>query len=358
MDNVAQRTKICLVIPSLLAGGMERVISELANYISRDADIEVHLVVLTKTDIFYDISNGVIIHRPTYVFNKKNRIYNQVRTLLFLRQILRKINPVSILSYGETYNSFVLLATLFTNLKVYVSDRSKPDKRWGAFHEVLRRIIYPKAFGIISQTSYSKKFLFKETGHKNIRIIPNPVPCINFPVLERDKIILNVGRIISTKMIDMLLDMFSEINNGQWTLWIVGDGPLRAELELKAENMGISKNVKFWGSQKDIAWFYSKASIFAFTSISEGFPNALLESMAAGLPAVAFDCIAGPSDLIINGETGFLLQEYDVLAYKEKLRLLIENEKLRLDFGEHAKISSEKYSIEKIGEEYKRLLCQ
>ncbi len=349
--------KIAFVIPSLSAGGMERVMSEIINYITKKPNIETHLIVLTNNEFFYSIDKNVQIYQPPFSFNPRFRFYYTMKTLFFLRNRLRTIKPFSVLSFGETYNSFVLLATWGIKTKVYISDRSKPDKDWGYFHNNLRKILYKKAAGIISQTSYSKNFLIKETQNKNIKIIPNPIDLNKYQTsLKKENVILNVGRLISTKRIDILLDCFSKIENQNWQLWIVGDGPLRKYLEDIAKKLDISNNVKFWGTQNNIAPFYLKSKIFAFTSFSEGFPNALLEAIAAGLPTIAFNCIAGPSDLVKNGENGFLISQGDTETYLQKLKELIENETLRNTFSENAIEIAQSYKLEKIGEEYLNFL--
>lgn len=351
---MTEQKKICLVIPSLHAGGMERVMSELANYFAQKPGLEIHLVCLIKGKIFYSIAESVILHEPD--FEKKSWFIYSLMTLIYLRKTLKKINPVAVLSFGETYNSFVLLSALFLNLKIFVSDRSKPDKSWGKTHEFLRRILYPKAKGIISQTTYSKTFLQKETNHTNICVIPNPVDAAKFNGQQRRKVILNVGRLISSKKIEILLEIFAQTNHGDWNLWIVGDGPLRFQLEEKAAQLGISNAVKFWGSQKDIAGYYSQSAIFAFTSVSEGFPNALLEALAAGLPCISFDCVAGPSDLIQDGVNGFLIPEMDTETYLSKLQHLMDNVELRNNMGNQALETAKEFHISKIGEDYLKFI--
>lgn len=351
-----EKKRLCLVVPSLRAGGMERVIIELANYFSQKEDIELHLISLIKGQKFFSVLDKINFHEPLFSFNPRKRFFHQAKTIIFLRNKLKRIEPVSVLSFGETYNSFVLLATMLLKIKVFVSDRSKPDKRWGFFQEHLRKLLYPLAYGIISQTSYSKFFLAKEIRHKNIKVIPNPIVLSKSPKLPRENVIINVGRLIYTKRIDLLLEIFAGNNDKNWQLWIIGDGPLKVELEEKAVNLGVSKEVKFWGYQKEIEWFYSKSKVFAFTSFSEGFPNALLEAIEAGLPTIAFDCTAGPSDLIEDGVNGFLIPLGKVEIYQKKLKELLDNEILQQTFGANAKKLSEKYEMSKIGEEYLNFL--
>lgn len=345
------RSRVCLVIPSLNAGGMERVMTELANFFASMNLVETHLIILGRGNKFYEVSKNVIIHEPDFYFNNKYRAYYMLKTVFFLRSRVKAIDPYSILSFGEMYNSFVILASFFLDVKVYVSDRSRPNKSWGFFHNSLRRILYKRAFGIISQTSYSKLYLEKITKHKNIKIVPNPVRKRHIEGLDKQNIILTVGRLIHSKRLDLLLGIFAETEISDYSLWVVGDGPELQNLKRLSCDLQIESRVVFWGNRKDVEIFYMQSKIFAFTSSSEGFPNAILEALSFGLPTIAFDCIAGPSDLIEDGQNGFLIPELEVSLYKSKLRDLL-NEPLRVRMAKYALVSAKKYDIVTVGNVY------
>jgi glycosyltransferase involved in cell wall biosynthesis len=348
--------KFCLILPSLKVGGMERVMTELAEYFSVHKGVETHLIVMTKSEHFYSANNNVILHQPDFVFNTSFRMFYNLKTILFLRRTVKLLQPSSVLSFGETYNAFVLLATLKLNTKVFVSDRSKPDKRWGKFQEWLRKFLYPHSYGIVSQTQFSKNYLHSLTSHQNIRVIPNPVRSFNISGINREKIILSVGRLIASKKTDILLEIFSKLNCPDWQLWIVGDGPQRNMLEEISRQLKITDRVTFWGSQKDLGKFYSKASIFAFTSVSEGFPNVLLEAMSAGLGCISFNCVAGPSDIIEDGVNGFLIPELDTDKYQLKLQQMMQDTQLLQQVSAAAINRTGLFHIDNIGEQYFKFL--
>ncbi len=350
------KKKICLVLPSLKVGGMERVMTELAEYFTVQKGVETHLIVMTRSEHFYAANSNVILHQPSFVFNIKYRTYYNIKTILFLRRTVKSLKPNSILSFGETYNSFVLLATLWLGSKVFVSDRSKPDKAWGKFHEALRKILYPRSFGIVAQTQFSKTYLHSITRHKNIRVVPNPIRPFPMEVSQKEKIILSVGRLISTKRTDILLDVFAKLDNQEWKLWIVGDGPRREILEQTTKELGISDRVKFWGTQKELEQFYSVAAVFAFTSVSEGFPNVLLEAMSAGLACISFNCVAGPSDIIEDGVNGLLIPEVDAKEYQIKLQQLVNDDRLCKRLSAEALKRTEAFHIDIVGEQYLNFL--
>ncbi|HLO60104.1 MAG TPA: glycosyltransferase [Bacteroidales bacterium] len=351
--------KICLILPDLHKGGMERVMAELACYFYARHKSEIYIILLLNhAKVFYKIPPEVTIIRPSFAFNNNKRIISTIRTLIFVRKTVKQLAPDSILSFGETYNSFVLMSCLFTGFNVFVSDRSRPDKSWGFLQEKLRKILYPGARGIISQTTFSRDFLIKETGHKNILIIPNPITYLVNHSGPKENVILNVGRIIKSKRLDLLLNIFSRCNNENWKLWIVGENEtgLQTILSEQSKELRISDKVIFWGKQEDMSRFYNISKIFAFTSESEGLPNVLLEAMSAGLACISFDCIAGPSDLIQNGENGFLVDLYDCNDYVYKLNKLISDDSLQQYFSTNAKSKSQEFDINIIGEKYYNFL--
>lgn len=350
-----ERKKICLVIPSLQAGGMERVMSELAGYFSLKNDIEVHLVLYDNTrEIFYPVPDNIIIHTPSFSFNNKWRLFYTLKTFCFLRCTIKKIAPMSILSFGEYWNNLVLLSVLGLKYPVFVSDRSQPDKSLGRFHNLLRHCLYPKARGLIFQTEKAKNIYLSKNKHSNIAVIGNPISDfgISKSIPKKEKQVLMVGRLIKTKHQDKLIEMFAKVDHPDWKLVIVGYDHLKQNhlerLKELAKDLKVEKRVVFTGKNKNIEEIYSKSSIFAFTSSSEGFPNAIGEAMAAGLPVIAFDCVAGPSEMVLDGHNGYLIPLYDYRMFEQRLAQLMDNEEFRKFLGSNAREYIKIFSVEKI----------
>jgi glycosyltransferase involved in cell wall biosynthesis len=116
-------------------------------------------------------------------------------------------------------------------------------------------------------------------------------------------------------------------------LLVVGDGQLRAKLEDLAFSLGISKRVIFAGLRDDIPDLMRAMDIFVLSSLSEGISLTLLEAMACCLPLVATE-VGGNPEVVINGETGYLVPPRNPEEMAKKLLLLINNEKLRRQMGE------------------------
>ena len=347
--------KIFLIIPDLAAGGAERVVSELANNWCQIKSLDIHIVLLSDGDIFYSIDKHVTIHRLNFKANqtKVNKILTLFSLSYQLRNLIKFENPKIVLSFMNKYNIFNLISLVGLNIKIIVSERDSPTEKIPKITEILRNFTYKYADGVITQTIDSKKFIIKETQNKNVIAISNPIKKITInPLIDREKIILNTGRLVNKKGHNYLLEAFAIINPKDWRLIILGDGPLRKDLENMAKKLGIQDKVQFMGTVINVDVWLNKASIFAFPSLWEGFPNALAEAMAAGLPVVSFDCPTGPSDLIKNGENGYLIDMKDTNNFAKKLKLLIENEDLRVQLSKEAIHVASELNSEKISNLY------
>ena len=353
--------KIVFLIPSLQPGGMERVMCELLNYFSKKRNLEVHLIIYGKNrEVFYDLSDEISIHKPEFDFDDKYRTFHTFRTVFFIRKLVKAIQPYSILSFGELWNNLVLISLIGLKYPVYISDRCKPDKSFGLFQNLLRKWLYPLASGMIAQTEKAKEIYQKANLNRNIVVIGNPIRDIKQRInIEKEHIILSVGRLINTKHFDRLIDVFARINKPDWRLIIVGGDAIKQKnsiaLQQKIDDLGIAKNIILAGNQKDVEEYLLRAEIFAFTSSSEGFPNVIGEAMSAGLPVVAYDCVAGPSDMIADGQNGYLIPLFDDKMFEDRLRYLMENEAERQRMGVYARERILRFSVESIGEQYYKI---
>lgn len=356
------RRKICLVIPSLQAGGMERVMSELAHFFCAKGKYDVHLVLYGITqELFYPIPENITLHKPIFVFNNSKRTYYTIKTLWFLRKTIQALKPDTVLSFGELWNNFVLLACIGLKSPIFVSDRCQPDKSLGALHDKLRNWLYPKATGVICQTQTAKEIYKKMFFHSNFIVIGNPIREIKpNRKIKKKNIVLSVGRLIKSKHHDELIRIFASINQLNWKLVIVGGDALKQQnkinLEALVQELKMKGKIELVGKRDNVDDFYNQAKIFAFTSSSEGFPNVIGEAMAAGLPTVAYDCVAGPSDLIEHEKTGFLIGLHDKARFKQALLKLMEDESLIQEQGRAAMLKTREFSVVNIAEQFEKTI--
>lgn len=325
--------------------------SRFANFLANDEDCEVYLVLFSSQELFFPVQNKVRINFLT-ADCQRNTI-GALYTFTTLRKMLNSIRPNVVLSFGSMYNSFLLLAVLGLGLKVYVSDRSNPYRNTilsfrrdpimrhdGPLHYYLKKWLYKKTAGILVQTECARMVERDFLNHPNIVLFPNPVRRVEMPGnTYRKNAILNVGRFVHTKNQIELIEIFSKIRFEGWSLVFIGDGPTKEYAEKRSRELGLGESVLFLGARRDIEGYLATSEIFAFTSLSEGFPNALLEGMAAGLACIAYDCVAGPSELIEDGYNGFLVPIRNRALFSDKLARLMSDAALRETFRVRGKKS-------------------
>lgn len=177
-----------------------------------------------------------------------------------------------------------------------------------------------------------------------LHLLPNVVNCDEFKSTPRQRTgplrLLLVGRLVEQKRVDRFLAILSSLrrrSNMQFEALIVGDGPLQAELERQAQEMGLLPNVvRFEGVVADMSAVYRAADVLVLTSDHEGTPNVLLEAMASGLPVVATR-VGGVAEIVKHTETGYLAEPEDQDALADALLQIMENENVRRELGARAR---------------------
>ncbi len=135
-------------------------------------------------------------------------------------------------------------------------------------------------------------------------------------------------------------------------LLLLGDGPQRAELAQALHRDGLSDRALFRGVVEDVAPYLRASDLFAFPTLGEGMPNALLEAMATGLPCVASD-IGGCRDVVTNGETGLLVPAGDATAFRAALETVVQSAALRERLGAAARQDAvSRFGLERMVDRY------
>ncbi|MGN9713955.1 glycosyltransferase family 4 protein [Acinetobacter variabilis] len=351
--------KLVFVIPTLGSGGAERVLSSLTNDWVERKNCEIEIITLMKGEDFYSINNAVKIHRLSYSSNGVFKIFNMISLFWKLRKLIKVLKPDVTISFIRASNIFTLLSIAGLKMKLVISERDSPDTHLSTVYKFLRKKLYPYSDGIIVQTKEYEKFILKEVGHINCKVIPNPVRNISNKNIEREKIIISVGRLIPVKGHAYLIEAFSKCKNkNNWKLIILGDGVLKNDLIKRTKDLGVENQVEFMGATPKVDYWLCKSSIFAFTSLSEGFPNALAEGMSASLPCVSFNCKTGPEDLIKDNFSGYLVKVGDVENFSLKLENLMADSTLRSYLGENAKEVSNTLKFSEISDKYYNFILE
>ncbi|MFK7833403.1 MAG: glycosyltransferase [Winogradskyella sp.] len=322
MNN--KKIKIFFVLPTLFAGGAERVIT----FVSKNLDktkFDVSLVVIGfEKDSKYDVSGLSVIYL------NKERVLSSVFTII---KLLAKHKPNIVLSSISHLNIMMgLISKLFPKIKFIgrhatitnVASKYKKQKKKSLISSIINTDqIGTKSLDYIICQSLDMKNDFLQIykiNEKHIKIIHNPVTQIDFLKQDNGQIngvrrFITVGRMTKIKGQARLLDILSRLTI-PFEFTIIGDGGSKAEIHKKIEDLQLTDKVKHIEHSDDVFSHLIKHDMFLQGSYSEGFPNALLESCAVGLPVVAFNAPGGTREIVTNGVNGFIVENEDEFLNK------------------------------------------
>ena len=194
---------------------------------------------------------------------------------------------------------------------------------------------------------------------KRVEVIPN------FTVMPvwrqstcQNKRVMAAGRLEWQKGFDRLIASWAIVHDKHpdWHLHIFGSGTMQHQLTKQIAFHGLEEVITIHPYTSAIDREYSDSSIFALSSRFEGFGLVLLEAMQSGLPCVTFDCPFGPSEVVVDNHTGFVVDNGDVATFADKLCCLIEDESLRKRFSEASVERTKHYDVEIVMNRWKTLL--
>lgn len=285
------------------------------------------------------------------------------RRIRAVREVISSQAPDAVISFIDATNITALAAFPSGSPPVIACERVNPLYSTAGPHwKLLRRAFYPRAARVVLQTRDTLEPA-RALGWKAERI-PNPVlpPAPAGPrpgFLVREHNIAAAGRLVPQKGFDMLLSAFSGIAGRfpGWQLTIMGDGPEKERLEGLAAKRGLSGQVRFTGTLPSTADVLAASDLFVLSSRFEGFPNALAEALAAGVPAVSFDCPSGPSEIIRDGRDGLLVPPGDIAALGAAMTLLMDDEPRRRAMSASAPEVLERFSLNDFLDSWEKLLA-
>ncbi len=355
MLNVEVKRKILIVSPSLKMGGIERALSVLANYFDEKGH-NVIFISCQNADKFYKLNSGIKFEEPTFGrSNGKTLFY--LRLVIFLRSRFKKYQPEVIMSFGDLFNPLVLLANLGRKTPVVISDTTTPDFKYGILTRIGKDMLYPSASGFIAQTEVAANYNRKRFKSRlNIKVIPNAIKEVVRYDIPKNDWIVTVGRLSIEKGQDRLIEAFSMILNKQdWKLVFAGEGPMLEKLKQDVSEKNLDDSVVFLGKVKNIDKLLSESKIFTLPSRLEGYPNALCEAMASGLPCLVFDGFPH-EEIFKNNEEGIAIKNGDIDAFSTSLELLMNDKNRRKYLGTNALNICARFNIDVMGDVYLKFL--
>ncbi len=337
------KVKVMFIVGSLGTGGAERFVANALTSLSRE-NFELSAA-FYRPDRTYDIPDDVLV-----TILGKHKPWDNIRAAYRFKCWIDKVKPDVIISAWSVPNIFTAETLRWTKHKPKWIARiaNDPTKQELGLYGKWAESSYKKADAFICVASeLAKTFEYKYPFAKSkISTIHNAVDVevlkskaseeVIFPEkikLAKDKgipIIISIGRLENQKRFDIMLRAFANVLKERSALLIIlGDGSLRHDLDTLVDALGISNNIIMPGFVKNPYAWLKQADIFSLSSDHEGMSNALLEAQALGLPAIATDCPFGTAEVIVDHNTGFLVNTGDVKSLTKYLLKLIKNHELR-----------------------------
>jgi GalNAc-alpha-(1->4)-GalNAc-alpha-(1->3)-diNAcBac-PP-undecaprenol alpha-1,4-N-acetyl-D-galactosaminyltransferase len=358
--------KVTLVIYAMGLGGAQRVMSILANYWATHGS-EVTLITLSgcTRPSFYELEAQVKLVQLGIIGDSPNFI-QILRTgsqrIGRLRAAILASQPDVVISFLNTVNVMTLIATWQLNLPVIVSEHSYPAfldvNRWW---QALMKVTYRRADLVTLLTESALAFYPRDRGYRSI-VMPNPVitPAaeITTTQLVSSPTLIAIGRLHAVKGFDLAITAFAKLRDKHpdWHLTILGEGPNRAELEELRSKLDLTNFVHFLGQVQNVNAHLRQADIFVLSSRFEGFPMALCEAMACGVPVVAADCLSGPREIITDGVDGILVAMEDVDALAHGMDILMSDPVKRQQLARAAPQILERFGLEQVMNSWKEAI--
>ncbi|WP_417248565.1 glycosyltransferase [Celeribacter sp.] len=338
MSSRSNSRHIAIYVPSLRGGGAERIMVILANGMAARGH-QVDLVLTQAVGPYLpEVADNVRI-----VDMKRGRV---LASLLPLARYLRRERPDAMLSALNHANIIAILARKLarSSTRLIVSERnSLTSDSGGTVRKVIRTLMrhfYPAADGVIAVSQAMKEELIKELHLPSEKVvaIPNPIDFTALDPLARKRpdhpwfangqppVILAVGRLAPQKDFETLLKAFSLVHSRRSVrLVILGEGPLRPELEQCAEQLGIADKTDLVGFKDNPFGWMSACDLFVLSSRHEGFPNVLVQAMACGARVVSTDCPTGPNEILEGGRWGRLVPVGDADALANAMAAALDD---------------------------------
>ena len=342
--------KIVFVVPDMVGGGTERIVSLLANEYARKG-IDTAVLIFAGNTVEYPLDKRVevVISGGPSGGNPIIRL----KSLRFMREYYRKNRDCVIFAFSVMGAVFSAIATLGERHRTLVSERSNPDVY---DHKRIRDFFYRRADKVVLQTEDVLKYFGKGLRKKAV-IIPNPVDPALPPVFtgKRNRKICSVGRLEPLKDHRTMITAFHEFQKDfpDYTLEIYGKGSLEKELKTMVKKLCLDNKVNFHGFCPTVLEEIRGHAMYILSSKFEGISNALVEALSMGMPVIATDCPVGGTRMCIKDhENGILVPVEDSGAMANAMRELASNESLSQKLAQNAAKSREKFSIERIAEQF------
>lgn len=342
--------KITFITDTLSSGGSERVMSVIANELSKDNVVEI--ICIRLHTVFYPLENNV---KVTFADDYCRKSY--LHKFFWLRHYVDRDSIV--VAFMVPVYVFVLAALLFSKVRIIVSERNDPDAA-SLMRRLLRYTLLWRADRLVVQTTNIARKMPLYCQNK-IDIIYNPISekYISGSALNcsKENLIVSIGRLSPQKNQKMMIDGFCELlrQHPEYRLEIYGEGEIHDEIEAYIKEKGAEGKILLMGRNSNLQDVLPKAKMFVLTSDYEGMSNAMIEAMFVGLPVVT-TAVSGTEELIENGKNGIIVPIRSKEAFTNAICRLASNEDLMKEMAQEAVKIKDKVTKDAIIKKWRRLL--
>lgn len=328
------KKKVLFILPSLKAGGAERVISYIASKM-RTNIFEVKLIVLGfEKDTVYETGNLEV------QYLEKERL---VHSIIPLFKIVSKERPNVVVSTIGHVNMLMAVFSIFFRKIKFIGREASVMSTMSQFTNLnskiifgLTRLLYVRLAIIICQSEDMRHDFIKHYNLNPAKLLVINNPLTHLPAVVENRSVKNelkfitIGRLSEEKGYLRIIEGLSKITNYDFTYTIIGSGPQEKLIKEKIKSLSLDKKVNFISYTSEVLNELSKQDFFLQGSFVEGFPNALLESCSVGTPVIAFEAPGGTKEIVDNGINGFLVKDEfefsSILNDLEKLKYFNKKE--------------------------------
>lgn len=341
-------------------GGTEKAVSLIANNLSNDYEIEIVSLYKNKSNPFYNLNSNI---KLINILEEGAPIYKIYSPILYYKvaKSLRNYKTDCFIASNMNYIPLTLFMKRRAKYIVWehYSSAIITKKRYGYW---VRKLASKLADKIVVLTESDRKENIKKFGTlpTKIKTIYNPIEMKENkqPYDEKSKRIISVGRLVSIKGFDMLIDVATKVfaKHPDWEWHIYGEGSLKDELQKKIEENNMQNNLKLMGRTDKLLELYKEYAMFVLTSRNEGLGMVNIEAHCAHLPIVSFNCPFGPAEIIKEDVNGYLIKCFDIDEMANKINFLIENTEKRIEMSKNTMLDKEKFKMSNVIKEWKEIL--
>ncbi|MDG5491656.1 glycosyltransferase [Psychroserpens sp. SPM9] len=311
--------KIVFILPSLKAGGAERVVSFIAQHLDKTKFKPILLIVGFEKDAVFSV-DGVETH-----FLNKTRVLDGVKGIF---SKLKALQPQIVMTSIAHLTAVTVIQSVYFRKIKFVAREANIKKVTRQYHDnatPFGNVLYTWSYKLLDLIICQSKDMADElielrpkTKNK-IQIINNPITktyAERISVKQQEKPqYITVGRLHDEKGHCRILEALSLLDH-DFNYTIIGEGPHKAAIVNKAKALNLSDKIIWIDYTSEVQKHLAHSSVFIQGSYAEGFPNALLESCAVGTPVVAYDCLGGTSEIVKQGVNGYLVASEEELKVK------------------------------------------